>query len=48
MGVAVHAARMGWMRNLYKIIAGKTEMKNYLRDLGVVEKILLKLILNCV
>jgi hypothetical protein len=40
MRSAGHAARMGEMRNAYKVLVGKYERRNHSEDLGVDGKIL--------
>jgi hypothetical protein len=37
-----HVARMGEMRNAFKILVGKPEGKNHLEDLGVDGRIVLR------
>jgi hypothetical protein len=46
MRFAGHAARIGETKNLYGILVGHHEGKNYLGDLGADEWILLRPVLN--
>jgi hypothetical protein len=46
MRFAGHAARRGETKNLYGILAGEPEGKNYLGDSGTDERIILRLVLN--
>jgi hypothetical protein len=41
-----HVARVGQMRNTFKILIGKPERGNYSEDLGVEGKIILERILG--
>jgi hypothetical protein len=41
MGWAGHAARVGEMRNVYKIFVGRHEGKNHPEDLGIDGRIIL-------
>jgi hypothetical protein len=45
MRMAVHVARMGEIRNAYKVLIGKSKMKNHLEDLAVDGRIILDRIL---
>jgi len=43
---AEHVARMGKMKNAYKILIGKPEVKKHSEDLGVDGKVMLEWILG--
>jgi hypothetical protein len=46
MRFAEHARRIGETKNLYGILVGQREGKNYLGDLGADERIVLRAVLN--